>query len=465
MQKFVIFLILATCACFAAYIQTNVPYVEIRQNNILLGMTDRSGLAKIELQSPGKVVLSKPGYFPKELEILNLEATYYVELIPAAVISVRSDPEGGDVFLNGERTGKTPIQLDVPPGIHTVRVEKEGFCVYQEKVAVEAFDKIQINVRFSKIPKVKILSNPAADAFVNGRRLGKTPVEIELNPGKHEVVLRRENYFDLNQVIEVSNLQNQLFEFSLQPCAYVKITTTPTHAFVLFEDQRKPQSSIFGPIDLDEKTFFVEALGYKRETISLKPKQGMNELHVVLEPSAYDVELNIDRQAVVTVDGMIIGEGPRRLRLGGEIHFVEVQQGNRRWAGIVNLSQQTAIVPDFSYATLVMLGDKLRRYTVQNVEYRPPAVVYLPEGKHTVKINDTERTIELQAGTVTYLKQDGYGYINVFSSLVVETFLNAQFIGLTPVLFYPVKPGSYSLRFSDKVVTITVFEGEILVVR
>ncbi|AEH51758.1 PEGA domain-containing protein [Pseudothermotoga thermarum] len=465
MQKLTLILLLAACLGFAVYIQTNVPYVEIRQNNVLLAITDRSGLAKVDLQAPSKVVLSKPGYFPKELEITDLEGTYYVQMVPAAVIFVQSDQEDAKVFLNDELVGKTPIQIDVLPGVYTLRVEKEGFCVYQEKVAVEAFEKVQINVKFSKIPKVRIFSNPTAEAYVNGRRVGTTPVEIELEPGKHSLVLRRENYFDLVQTIEVSNIQNQTFAFNLQPCAYVKITTTPSHAFVVFEDQRKLQGSVFGPLDLNDKVFYVEALGYQRQAVEIEPKQGLNEIHVVLQPSVYDVEFVVSQNAIVTVDGMIVGEGPRKLRLSGEIHFVEIQQAGRRWAGIVNLSQQTVIEPDFEVATLILLGDKSRRYVVQNVEYRPPAVVYLKPGRYVVKVNDIERIVDLQAGTVTYLKQEGYGYLNVFHTLVVEVMLDLQLVGLTPVLFYPVKPGRYSLKVADKSVSVFVSEGEILVVR
>ncbi len=465
MQKFVVLILLVTSISFGVYIQTNVPYVEIRQNNVLLAITDRSGFAKIDLQIPGKVVLSKPGYFPKELDITNLEATYYVQLTPAAIIFVQSDPDGAEVFLDNTKIGTTPIQLDVSPGVHTVRIEKEGFCVYEEKVAVEVFDKVQINVNLSKTPKVRIVSTPTADVYINGRAFGKTPVEVELNQGKHSIELRRENYFDLSQTIEVNNFQNQFFEFTLQPCAYVKITATPSHAFVLLGDERRLQSSVFGPLDLTDKTFFIDALGYKREAIVVKPKQGLNEHHVVLEPSVYEIDLQIDGNATATLDGMMLGEGPRRLRLNGEIHFVEVQQGSKRWAGIVNLSQQTTIVPDFNYATVIMLGDKLRRYVIQNVEYRPPAIVYLPAGVYKIKVDESERTLELQAGTVTYLKQEGYGYLNVFNSLVVEATLNSQFIGLTPVLFYPLKPGRYNLNFGDKNISVIVSEGQILVVR
>ncbi len=62
-----------------------------------------------------------------------------------AVLSVKSVPEGADVFLNHEYLGKTPLRrTDLPPGVHRVRVSAEGYI--DGFYGVELKDDVAVDV-------------------------------------------------------------------------------------------------------------------------------------------------------------------------------------------------------------------------------------------------------------------------------------------------------------------------------
>jgi hypothetical protein len=57
---------------------------------------------------------------------------------PLSILTVRSNVWGDTVYIDGERRGSTRLDLELPPGPHDVRVEKEGYEPYEAKVELAA---------------------------------------------------------------------------------------------------------------------------------------------------------------------------------------------------------------------------------------------------------------------------------------------------------------------------------------
>ena len=56
--------------------------------------------------------------------------------------TVTTDPEGGSVIIDGENWGETPITVQLEPGKHLVRIEKEGYVSIQTFITVESAGEI-----------------------------------------------------------------------------------------------------------------------------------------------------------------------------------------------------------------------------------------------------------------------------------------------------------------------------------
>jgi len=62
-------------------------------------------------------------------------------------VGVTSDPQGAEVYVDGELAGTTPLSLqDVAVGPHRVRVAMDGFLENQRIVRVEAGDSVEVAV-------------------------------------------------------------------------------------------------------------------------------------------------------------------------------------------------------------------------------------------------------------------------------------------------------------------------------
>jgi len=67
-----------------------------------------------------------------------------------AKLQVDSEPEGGDIELDGKFVGNTPSEVQVTEGEHTVVVKKSGFKDWEKKLTVSAGSSVSLNAELEK---------------------------------------------------------------------------------------------------------------------------------------------------------------------------------------------------------------------------------------------------------------------------------------------------------------------------
>ncbi len=162
------------------------------------------------------------------------------------MMMVISDPDGADIFINGERTGKkTPSVIDkVPVGVEvTVSVEKKGYETSEQTVGpilTGAGTSQTINFylreqqrgraaakstaaasRQAKIDKaaqekaaegyISINSRPWTNVYINGTFIQATPIiRHPLRPGKHKIQFRNSQFkIDRTFPVEIKSGEHQ----------------------------------------------------------------------------------------------------------------------------------------------------------------------------------------------------------------------------------------------------------------
>lgn len=141
--------------------------------NINIDMTERMGALKITTNPPGaevhindayqgespvtiekkpgsfQLTLVKQGYREVKEELViedNITKNIHRDLDPMlGEIRIDSDPAHANVWLNSESIGFTPIRINKPPGIYTVRITKPGYKNYAEEIHVKGEAFIQLH--------------------------------------------------------------------------------------------------------------------------------------------------------------------------------------------------------------------------------------------------------------------------------------------------------------------------------
>jgi hypothetical protein len=104
---------------------------------------------------------------------------------------------GGEVTIDGRRRGRLPFltPLRVLAGKHQIRVARVGYALFETTFDSTAGQTTRVDAKLVPLKGigtvvVEDVEGTKADVFVDGSKLGTTPWEGALTPGKHLVWLR-----------------------------------------------------------------------------------------------------------------------------------------------------------------------------------------------------------------------------------------------------------------------------------
>ena len=117
--------------------------------------------------------------------------------LPDGRLVVRSSPSGANVTLGGAYRGRTPLEIDVRPGIaQPVSVSRDGYEAAARELAVAAGGREV--AEFKLVPilgEVIVRANPAdAQLFVDGAARGAASQTLSLPATAHVIEIRRSGY-------------------------------------------------------------------------------------------------------------------------------------------------------------------------------------------------------------------------------------------------------------------------------
>lgn len=107
----------------------------------------------------------------------DLSATALRKLQSHAAVSTAlvldSVPSGAGVMLDGDDVGTTPLQLEVPPGLHTVELSVEGYEPFSQAIDIDRGTTESLRLRLSATVQPAPAPRPADTSPVPTRRRGR----------------------------------------------------------------------------------------------------------------------------------------------------------------------------------------------------------------------------------------------------------------------------------------------------
>ena len=114
-----------------------------------------------------------------------------------AKLTLRSVPSGAEVLVGGALRGRTPLTVELSPGIeHDISITRAGYDSAQRRVYAEADKTTVLTVRLApRLVKVRVEGEPAGAAvLVDGEQLGTAPVDLQLPAARHRVEVRKAGF-------------------------------------------------------------------------------------------------------------------------------------------------------------------------------------------------------------------------------------------------------------------------------
>jgi TolB-like protein len=106
-----------------------------------------------------KLRLQKRGYQDYEGSLVVLEeklTEISSTLLPFYQLSVFSEPDGADIFINGESLGKTPFNKQMTKGIYEILVKKSNFVDWSKKIELNQSGKVTAQLQLTPEYRARI---------------------------------------------------------------------------------------------------------------------------------------------------------------------------------------------------------------------------------------------------------------------------------------------------------------------
>jgi hypothetical protein len=151
----------------------------------------------------------------KDINTINVDLTTFFSRV--IISSVNNDSK---VYVNDEFVSNGRWEGFLPPSTYNIELRKDG-CHPQSKV-IELYENDSVCVSFPKMNviggKIKVDFKPDnSEVYIDGRLIGKTPLEIDgVSEGHHMVEIRCENYESSIHEIHMLVDQSQLLDGQLQ---------------------------------------------------------------------------------------------------------------------------------------------------------------------------------------------------------------------------------------------------------
>lgn len=108
-------------------------------------------------------------------------------------LSIVTEPSGLDVEIDGRRVGRSPLEVSVTPGRHRVRVSSAVRALSRTtRLEVPKRGQVSETIAFAQA-RLRVLARPWATVFVDGRKRGVTPLELEVYEGARQIRLEGSN--------------------------------------------------------------------------------------------------------------------------------------------------------------------------------------------------------------------------------------------------------------------------------
>ena len=248
------------------------------------------GDGAISTEQHPRHVYKNAGSYSVKLRVTDVSGFVYearkqgfINLQPAQTgsygkIEISFAPDKAEVILNGVKVGeteflKTYTVSSVPPGIHQLRIVREGFEDFNKEITIlpGGLTKVQgrmMQASLSSGGTISVSTSPdGAHVFLDGLSLGVAPVwKPGISAGKHTLTVTAGNYYDWSREIQVVSGEVSYITAVLYPqwwsrdTGIVMISSIPSDGTVFVDGVSYGQTPVtISELQAGEHTIRVEA--------------------------------------------------------------------------------------------------------------------------------------------------------------------------------------------------------------
>ena len=232
------------------------------------------------------------------------ENTRDIRLTPAfGKLTVKTNPTGAEVRIDGQGRGSTPFELDeLPSGNYHLILAKDLYQTIEKDIVIEDGKTIELNLKLeSRSGLLSITGKPSgAEITANGKKISSVPLkDYRMEEGMVELTVSAKDYHSQTEFLDIRRDQSYKQVFNLERhTGKLIVITVPPDAHVYLDKKAKGKTpSILNGIPIGMHTIEVEHPEFlsQSETFMLTLNQ-KKEFHFKLMTYSGSIQQQIDRE-------------------------------------------------------------------------------------------------------------------------------------------------------------------------
>ncbi len=196
-----------------------------------------------------------------------------------ALVSLRTDPPGATVLVDGMAAGVTPAELEIASGEHELEVRLAGYNAWSNKILVAANQPQQLpDLKLAAADgRLELASTPSeASVSVDGEFRGRTPLSLKLSPQRaHRVTLTKPGYETATRELSVAADSGRRLQVELTPqLGRIEVVTEPPTAEVWVGGERRGTTPVTLELTAVSQDIEIRLAGFAAERAELTPRPG-----------------------------------------------------------------------------------------------------------------------------------------------------------------------------------------------
>ncbi|MBM4357993.1 MAG: PEGA domain-containing protein [Deltaproteobacteria bacterium] len=259
-----------------------------------LFLASRAAFPSVQNTSNAAICLDRLGRHDEALELYEQLLTEFPSGIPeeesravaSAMAALRqrvgsvwlsADVAGASVVIDGRARGTLPlvVPIRVLPGSRLVRVIKDGYITHEARVDVAAAGEARLEVRLRPLADAGLLRiedpAPGAELFVDGARVGVTPWEGTLGPGRHVVWTTNGDAGTVPKEVVVVQGQKAVVTVDAKPLGHpLSIEAEPATAAIAIDGVEVARGRYRGRLPLGDHRITIMEDGYRTLALAVR---------------------------------------------------------------------------------------------------------------------------------------------------------------------------------------------------
>ena len=141
----------------------------------------------------------------------NQTLTMKEQLPTGKEVVIKTDKTGDKIYVDGNYVGTTPLTTNLSYGSHNLKAMRGSQTAVKTVEVKTTTVRDEFVLAFGKMVKITSDKN-GDDIYVDGKKIGETPMNVDMPLGKHEVEVRRGKLYETGTVdIGKDKLSNYYF--------------------------------------------------------------------------------------------------------------------------------------------------------------------------------------------------------------------------------------------------------------